>query len=115
MERKGISNADLARRMKVSRSAVSQLLSGTNNFTIAKLAEIADALEIKALVRFSPKIERRKKPRIEDLIFPDMYADTQSRTDLFMPIGAREGKFIYPLMNQDAVNEINHAPEPIAA
>jgi len=46
MEREGISRADLAGKMGVSRAAVSQMFNKTPNVTIKKMVEIADAVGV---------------------------------------------------------------------
>lgn len=46
MEEKGLSRADFAREMGVSRSYVTQLLEGSVNITLRKLVEVCHALEV---------------------------------------------------------------------
>ena len=46
MEREGISRADLAAKLGVSRAAVSQMFNKTPNVTIKKMVEIADAVGV---------------------------------------------------------------------
>lgn len=50
MENKGITEAELARRLKVSRAYVNKVLQGSTNFTIETLVKIGIAL--KAEFRF---------------------------------------------------------------
>ena len=50
MENKGITEAELARRLKVSRAYVNKILQGSTNFTIETLVKIGIAL--KAEFRF---------------------------------------------------------------
>lgn len=45
MEQNGISKADLARRLKKSRSAISKTFNETPNISIKKMVEIADGIE----------------------------------------------------------------------
>jgi transcriptional regulator with XRE-family HTH domain len=45
MENKGISEAELARRLKVSRAYVNKILQGSTNFTIESLVKIGIALK----------------------------------------------------------------------
>ncbi len=44
MERQGINNAELARRLKKSRAYITKVLEGNENFTIETLCQIAKAL-----------------------------------------------------------------------
>lgn len=53
LERQRISRADLAKRLGVSRSAVTQILSGTRNLTLALFADVMLALGLE--VHFSTK------------------------------------------------------------
>lgn len=46
MDNMGMTQSDLARELKVSRSAISQLLNNTPNMTIKRMVEIADATSI---------------------------------------------------------------------
>ena len=44
MEEQGITQADLARKLGKSRSAISQLLNKTPNISVIRMVEIADAV-----------------------------------------------------------------------
>jgi transcriptional regulator with XRE-family HTH domain len=46
MENEGISKADLANRLGISRSAISQMFNKTPNLTIKKMVEIADSVGV---------------------------------------------------------------------
>lgn len=54
MEAKGLSNKDLAARMGKSPSEISRWLSGSHNYTIDTLSEIAIALEVPVAAFFAP-------------------------------------------------------------
>ncbi len=45
MEENGISKAELAKRMSISRSAITQTFNETPNISVKKMVEIADAIE----------------------------------------------------------------------
>lgn len=67
MERQGISKADLARRLGRTRGYVTQILSGSRNFTLRTLAEVADALGHRVHLTFDTdpalSAEASSKPR----------------------------------------------------
>ena len=50
-----ISNAELARRLKCSRSYICKLLKGNQNLTILKLYEISRALNVEIEISFGTK------------------------------------------------------------
>lgn len=60
MERRKVSRAEMARRLKTSRSYVTQLLQGNGNFTLDKMAEIARALGCELRVQL---VETKEPPR----------------------------------------------------
>lgn len=49
-----VSRADLAKRMKVSRPTITQLLSGERNLTLRTLADIGHALGVEFEIRTLP-------------------------------------------------------------
>lgn len=51
----GISQAELARRMRVSRPMITKLLTGDSNFQLKTLLRLADALEMDFIADFVPK------------------------------------------------------------
>ena len=51
----GISQADLARRMGVSRPMITRLLTGDSNFQLRTLLQLADALEMDFIADFAPR------------------------------------------------------------
>lgn len=53
MEEQGISKQELAKRIGVSRSAVSQALASTRNLSLNLLADLAHALGLKPSITFS--------------------------------------------------------------
>ncbi|MCA0394809.1 MAG: helix-turn-helix transcriptional regulator [Proteobacteria bacterium] len=54
MEKKGLSKADLARKLGCSRAHVTQLFSGARNPTLSTVADLAWALGFRASVGFEP-------------------------------------------------------------
>ncbi len=52
MGKEGTAKVDLARKMKISKAAVSKLLSGDRNFTIDKLTHISFVLGFRPVFRF---------------------------------------------------------------
>lgn len=62
MKEKGISKADLARKLGKSRASVSQMFNKTPNLTIKKMTEIADAVgvEVKIQIKDFEKNKREK-------------------------------------------------------
>jgi len=62
----GITRAELARRMDMSRPTVTQMLDGNNNFTVKTLAKLAKALgmSIEEIVSYKcPKLNEAKPPQ----------------------------------------------------
>ena len=59
MESRGVSKAELARRVGKSRAYVTQSLSGDRNMTLGTLARFADALNADAVVDLKPRDENR--------------------------------------------------------
>lgn len=55
LEQLGISQADLARRMEVSRPMISKLLTGDSNFQLRTLLRLAEALDMELMVDFVPE------------------------------------------------------------
>lgn len=52
MEKNKISKKELARRLDKGAPQITRMLNGTRNFTIKTLAEIAEALELRLVIRF---------------------------------------------------------------
>ena len=66
MDELGMSRADLARKLGVSRAAVTRMLNGSPNMTLLKLVTVAMALDAEVEVRLKPKEAAAKaaaKPR----------------------------------------------------
>lgn len=59
MKELGVRPAELARRLGVSRAAVSQMLSGHPNMTIQKLVTVAHALDSTVTFDIQPRAHRR--------------------------------------------------------
>ena len=57
MRKQGVSQAELAKRMKVSRTRVSRILSGKENLSLDTIATVAFHLGHKVLPRFQRKPE----------------------------------------------------------
>ena len=57
MESRGVSKAELARRVGKSRAYVTQSLGGDRNMTLSTLARFADALNADATVDLKPRDE----------------------------------------------------------
>lgn len=55
LKEKGITQTKLADRLNVSSAAISKLLRGESNFTIKKLVELAEAIELKLEIKFVPE------------------------------------------------------------
>jgi transcriptional regulator with XRE-family HTH domain len=64
MESKGMSEAEFARRLKVSRAYVNKILQGSTNFTIETLVKIGIAL--KAEFKFEYVVEENSKEDIPE-------------------------------------------------
>ena len=54
LQQLGISQAELARRMGVSRPMVTKLLAGDRNFQLKTLLHLGDALDMELKVEFVP-------------------------------------------------------------
>lgn len=55
MEALGLGQSSLAKKLGVTRSAVSQALTGSRNMSLNTLADLADALELEARVVLEPR------------------------------------------------------------
>ena len=73
----GISQAELARRMHVSRPMVTKLLTGDSNFQLKTLLRLADALGMELMVDFVP--ERRQTRPGESVVRALTRADEGER------------------------------------
>jgi transcriptional regulator with XRE-family HTH domain len=61
MERQGVTKADMARCLGTTRGNMTQLLAGSRNLTLGKLAEMADALGCKIELRMAPHGPLRRR------------------------------------------------------
>lgn len=66
MAERHLSKADLARRLKKSRSWVTQLLSGETNMTVRTLAEVMYALDGEVTFHIQPNSQAAGQPRRAD-------------------------------------------------
>lgn len=67
MEDNNISKSDLAKKLNVNKSYISQLLSGDRNMTLTTLSNICTALEIPVKIKIA-NIDREYKDIDEDFI-----------------------------------------------
>jgi transcriptional regulator with XRE-family HTH domain len=63
MEEKGVTRAELAKRIGKSRAFVTQILSGNQNITLRTIADVLYVLDCQAEMRATPLVERRAKNR----------------------------------------------------
>ena len=68
MDELGISRAELAQRMGVSRARVTQVLSGADNLTLRTLVAVANALDAQLAVR----VERRSGSKSERTLWREI-------------------------------------------
>lgn len=61
MEELGLTQADLARKMGVSRARISQILRGDDNLTLKSVVAVAIGLDCRVGMRLKP--ERARRPR----------------------------------------------------
>ena len=62
LKEKGITMTNLAGKLNVTPAAISKLLRGESNFTIKKLMEIAEAIDLKLEINLAPKEEQVERP-----------------------------------------------------
>lgn len=74
MSNKGITRAELAVKMNISRPAVSRMLNGNPNFTLKRLLLVADALDYELKVNL---IENRISCEIESINLPSAVLDDE--------------------------------------
>ncbi|MFV0387487.1 MAG: transcriptional regulator [Pyrinomonadaceae bacterium] len=65
MEDKGISEAELARRLGTSRAYVNKVLQGSTNFTIESLVKIGLALDCELKLEFQKSESKKQTPSRE--------------------------------------------------
>ena len=82
MEQCGVSGAELARRLGVSRQAVSALLSGRANVSVRRVAEVLDGLDCEM------KVSLHLVPRSRQLI---QWQQQESRATLYHFDGTARG------------------------
>lgn len=75
----GVSQRELARRLGVTEGRVSQILSGSQNISLKKLAEVGWALGIRFEVVPSVTDDRRSTPAAEDPDAPEWVRQLQLR------------------------------------
>jgi len=67
MDEKGITRADLARKLGKSRASVSKMFNKTPNLTIKKMTEIADAVGIEVKIQIKD-FKKNKREKSDDFI-----------------------------------------------
>lgn len=63
LEREGLTQAELARRLGKTKGFVSQVLAGDRNLTLRTIADIADALELRAELQLVARPRRAARPK----------------------------------------------------
>ncbi len=84
----GLKRADLAKKMSVSRSYVSQILGGKPNMTLATIVKLADALRMELQIR----LVSRRTPSI--LLFPNRGVHSAASTE---PLSGGANNTAFPL------------------
>lgn len=80
MEDKGVTRAELARRIGTSAAYVTKILRGSTNFTLATMVRVAQALNMQVDVRLEPRAEIEAEPvRFEAL---DLSIERRSETPI---------------------------------
>lgn len=64
MKTRNINRSELSKKLKVSKAAITKLLSGDRNFTINKLVEIANALNCQLVFQLKEKNDSYKNIKI---------------------------------------------------
>ncbi len=81
MEKEGISQADLAKRLGRSRSAISQMFNKTPNLTVKKMVEIADSIGLDLTViptELKKEIDKKAEEKyVVVLVNPGSYRQEQ--------------------------------------
>jgi len=73
MEAEGVSRADLARRLDVSRPTVTNMLAGTRNLTLGTLADAFHALNRSMHVTYGPPTnEVQLVPKVSEVVYIKM-------------------------------------------
>ena len=65
MEEKGLKRTDLAKKLEVSKPAVTRMLEGSPNFTVKRLLRVAEVLDRKLKIVLEPKNAFEKKISFE--------------------------------------------------
>lgn len=76
-EQRGMSNADLARAVGVSRSNVQRQLSGDRNMTLRTLARLAGAMGLKARVNITAPDKAKRVARVESFDVENTHDEDQ--------------------------------------
>lgn len=66
MEKKGISRAQLARRLGKSKAYITQILRGNQNMTLRTLADISDVLDVRISLKAVPR--EQNEPATSDSV-----------------------------------------------
>ena len=87
MEDKGVSKAELARKLSKSRSYVSQVLDGARNMTLRSLADICYALDIEPTVTIT---DVETEQRLNGPIEPHEWFSTEGSNVVKFPVRTRK-------------------------
>jgi len=117
MEMNNIKQADLAKKMNKSRSAISQLFKQTPNISIKKMVEIADAIGInlnidspEVKLHFSDKKAAKNETRFYnyDDTWVDLINDPPVTEKIVNSSGGFDGNHLFiPYIETNAYSEIN--------
>ena len=80
MEKRGVSQAELARRLDKSRAYITKILQGNVNFTLETLAKISQALDCNLHFNFTEKSRKTKQPK------PDPKTTSRKSANLTNPL-----------------------------
>lgn len=75
MDKNNISESDLARKLSISRSAVSQMFNKTPNITIKKMVEIASAIGVNIQFNLETGDMEVKEPIVATVQFTSYHSD----------------------------------------
>lgn len=105
MKEKGISKADLARKLGKSRASVSQMFNKTPNLTIKKMVEIADAIGIDIKV-YTDDLEEYKRKFVVKKVFIRMISKANWQIINYTSEKSRYNNI--EIITDSSLNEINY-------